>query len=66
MFKGKDVYKRQVFDRYGVTWAVLFGSIAKGTATPKSDLDLLVQSDLKGLKFVGLIEACLLYTSRCV
>ena len=38
-----------VFDRYGVTWAVLFGSIAKGTATPKSDL--------KGLKFVGLIEA---------
>ena len=29
----------------------------KGTATAKSDLDLLVQSDLKGLKFVGLIEA---------
>ena len=32
-------------------------SIAKGTATAKSDLDLLVQSELKGLKFVGLIEA---------
>ena len=46
-----------VFYRYGVTWAVLFGSIAKGTATPKSDLDLLVRSDLKGLQFVGLIEA---------
>ena len=46
-----------VFDQYGVSKAVLFGSIAKGTATPKSDLDLLVQSDLKGLKFVGLIEA---------
>ena len=46
-----------VFDRYGVTWAVLFGSIAKGAATPKSDLDLLVQSDLKGLQFAGLIEA---------
>ena len=46
-----------VFDQYGVSKAVLFGSVAKGTATPKSDLDLLVQSDLKGLKFVGLIEA---------
>lgn len=42
-----------VFDQYGVSKAVLFGSIAKGTATPKSDLDLLVQSDLKGLKFVS-------------
>ena len=46
-----------VFDQYGVSKAVLFGSVAKGTATAKSDLDLLVQSDLKGLKFVGLIEA---------
>lgn len=46
-----------VFDQYGVSKAVLFGSIAKGTATAKSDLDLLVQSNLKGLKFVGLIEA---------
>ena len=46
-----------VFDQYGVSKAVLFGSIAKGTATAKSDLDLLVQSDLKGLKFVGLTEA---------
>ena len=46
-----------VFDQYGVSKAVLFGSIVKGTATAKSDLDLLVQSDLKGLKFVGLIEA---------
>ena len=46
-----------VFDQYGVSKAVLFGSIVKGAATAKSDLDLLVQSDLKGLKFVGLIEA---------
>ena len=46
-----------VFDQYGVSKAVLFGSIVKGTDTAKSDLDLLVQSDLKGLKFVGLIEA---------
>lgn len=45
-----------VFDAYGVRRAILFGSVAKGTATPKSDLDLLVDSRLKGLRFVGLIE----------
>lgn len=37
--------------------AVLFGSVAKGTATEKSDLDLLVDSKLQGLKFVGFMEA---------
>lgn len=45
-----------VFHQYGVSRAVLFGSVAKGTATEKSDLDLLVDSKLKGLKFVELIE----------
>ena len=30
-----------VFDAYGVRRAVLFGSFAKGTATEKSDVDLL-------------------------
>ena len=46
-----------VFDDYGISRAVLFGSIAKGTATEKSDLDLLVDSKLHGLKFVGFMEA---------
>lgn len=46
-----------VFDDYGISRAVLFGSIAKGTATEKSDLDLLVDSKLRGLKFVGFMEA---------
>ena len=46
-----------VFDRYRISRAVLFGSIAKGTATQKSDLDLLVDSKLHGLKFVGFMEA---------
>lgn len=46
-----------VFDSYGISRAVLFGSIAKGTATDKSDLDLLVDSKLRGLKFVGFMEA---------
>ncbi len=46
-----------VFHDYGISRAVLFGSIAKGTATEKSDLDLLVDSKLHGLKFVGFMEA---------
>lgn len=46
-----------VFDRYGIKRAVLFGSIAKGSATEKSDLDLIVDSGLRGLRFVGFIEA---------
>ena len=46
-----------VLDAYGVQSATLFGSIAKGTATENSDIDLLVDSGLKGLRFVGLMEA---------
>lgn len=42
---------------YNISRAVLFGSIAKGTATEKSDLDLLVDSKLRGLNFVGFMEA---------
>ena len=43
-----------VFDQYHISQAILFGSVAKGTATKKSDLDLLVKSNLRGLKFVAL------------
>jgi predicted nucleotidyltransferase len=46
-----------VFDQYGISRAVLFGSVAKGLATEKSDLDLLVDSKLRGLKFVGFMDA---------
>jgi len=45
-----------VFDANGVRSAVLFGSYAKGLATEKSDVDLLVDSGLKGLDLVGLAE----------
>lgn len=44
-----------VFQNYNVRRAVLFGSYSKGSATPESDVDLMVDSGLKGLKFVGLI-----------
>ncbi len=53
----ESLRKVPVFHDYGISRAVLFGSIAKGTATEKSDLDLLVDSKLHGLKFVGFMEA---------
>ena len=46
-----------VFDQYGISPPVLFGSVAKGLAPEKSDLDLLVDSRLRGLKFVGFMDA---------
>lgn len=46
-----------IFDNYGISRAVIFGSIAKGSSTEKSDLDLLVDSNLRGLRFVGFMEA---------
>jgi hypothetical protein len=46
-----------IFQQYGVKTAVLFGSYGKGTATSRSDVDLLVDSGLKGLRFVGLLDA---------
>lgn len=45
-----------VFAEHGVKRAVLFGSYAKGTATEKSDIDLLVDSRLRGLRFVGFLD----------
>lgn len=45
-----------VFARYGIRRAVLFGSYGKGTATEKSDVDLLVDSGLRGLRFVGFLD----------
>lgn len=45
-----------IFEKHGVRKAILFGSYAKGTANAKSDVDLLVDSGLRGLRFVGLLE----------
>lgn len=46
-----------VFSRYGVRSATLFGSYAKGSAGVKSDVDILVDSGLRGLQFFGLLES---------
>jgi predicted nucleotidyltransferase len=45
-----------VFITNHVKSAVLFGSYALGRATADSDVDILVDSGLRGLDFVGLIE----------
>lgn len=46
----------QVFGEYPVHYCILFGSYAKGNAGESSDVDLLVSSDVKGLKFFGMVE----------
>ena len=45
-----------VFRKYGVKRAVLFGSYSRGKANIKSDIDILVDSQLRGLAFFGLLE----------
>jgi len=45
-----------IFDAYAIRKAVLFGSYGKGTATERSDIDLLVDSGLRGLRFVGFMD----------
>ena len=47
---------RPVFESNGVRRATLFGSYAKGSASPASDVDLMVDSGLRGLAFFGLLE----------
>ncbi len=47
---------RPVFSNYNINSAILFGSYAKGMATEKSDIDLMVDSNLRGLRFFALIE----------
>lgn len=46
-----------VFRAHGVRSAVLFGSYARGCADRSSDVDLLVDSGLRGLRFFGLLES---------
>ena len=45
-----------VFKANGVRKAILFGSYARGEATVNSDIDIFVDSGLRGLDFVGLME----------
>ena len=51
-----EVACTKVFEKYDVKFAYLFGSYAKGKATPTSDVDLLVCTEVLGLRFYGLVE----------
>lgn len=53
-----DIIKRcsKVFEKYDIYFCYLFGSYAKGKAKETSDVDLLVASNISGLKFYGLVE----------
>ena len=46
----------KVLKNYDVNYCYLFGSYAKGKETPVSDVDLLISTDVKGLKFYGMVE----------
>ena len=46
----------KVLENYEVKSCFLFGSYAKGKANGKSDVDLLIDSNVTGLDFFGLIE----------
>ncbi len=45
-----------VFQSYEVEYCYLFGSYAKGQANEKSDIDLLISSNVKGLSYFGMVE----------
>jgi predicted nucleotidyltransferase len=47
---------KKVFDKYEVNFCYLFGSYAKNKATEKSDIDLLIDTEITGLNFYGLVE----------
>ena len=45
-----------IFSEYDVQYCYLFGSYAKGNASGTSDVDLLISSQVKGLKYYELVE----------
>ena len=46
----------EILKDYPVSFCYLFGSYAKGKASPESDVDLLISSDVTGLRFYKLTE----------
>lgn len=47
---------KAVLDEYPVKYCILFGSYSKGIATEKSDVDLLISTEITGLRFFGIAE----------
>lgn len=47
---------KNVLDAYPVRYCILFGSYAKDNANEKSDVDLLISTEVTGLRFYGIAE----------
>ncbi len=47
---------KTVLNEYSVKYCILFGSYAKGSASEKSDVDLLISTEITGLRFFGIAE----------
>jgi len=49
---------KEILKKFSVKKAILFGSYAKNTPTPKSDIDLVIDSEgtLLNIYFYGLLE----------
>jgi len=47
---------KKVLEQYNVKFCYLFGSYAKGKEKPTSDVDLLISTDVTGLKYFGMVE----------
>lgn len=47
---------KKVFQDYDIEYCYLFGSYAKGKATEKSDVDLLISTSITGIEFFDLVE----------
>lgn len=47
---------QEVLSKYAVDYCILFGSYAKGYAKEKSDIDLLISTEITGLEYFGLVE----------
>jgi len=45
-----------IMSKYKIKTCYLFGSYAKDKASPTSDIDLLIDSDITGLSYYGLVE----------
>ena len=45
-----------VLEEYPVRYCILFGSYSKGSASEKSDVDLLISTEATGLSFYNIIE----------
>ena len=47
---------QKIFSNYDIKFCYLFGSYAKGYAKDDSDIDLLIDTEITGLDFFGLVE----------